>query len=878
MLSTNAASPELGRQTFQTMRPITASMTQGQAPLYVGFQKRVEIALAGATAAYSLDPYIADATVSGGRVEVFGKAPGTTNIVIVTNAGVQNLTVTVTPPTSVLPPGMQPEYPQTGETGVYEFRYNSDPGQITNSLEVKRTQGQSFDRMQIVNANLLQASGSTSAVGFPLLSYELSRTRNDYTFLDQMVANSPLTVDGFFVRGMHVRVGDWQFHGGFSSVATFQGLFLATDREYVGGITRNLQLDSNSSLQANAYYFQNPSNQQLAANGALGTVAYRYARKDKASFLAEIGAGHGVAFAAKGSYDDEKDHLIASLRATSSNLASLAVNTQRGTFVDVNASRKFNDLWYGSLSVNQSNFNLPTLKQDTFTTSGIANYKLNRNFTLTGGTDFSRFKAIQPVGPALATVSLPAGIDYSVSHFGGGFQYQRTINFDGSGGNDYQGNVRGSAGQFHGSAFYRHAVQVPTVSAIFSQIPGLQDALLRAGIAANTPDQIAELLRNTALLESLGFSSLISVNLAPARDDLGAMLTWNGKSSRRQQVDFNYFRSDTDLLAGKLSLSTTSISYGQRLTLNDNVVGSAAYVQTLSNGVTDRHPVFSVSLQHRFYSFPSLLLPGRHGYIEGHIFRDDDSTGTYNGSQPPLAGVEIRLDDGRVTHSDAHGYYSFHHVPYGVHRVDAKLSSDDPFFFTTDSPAQTDINQVVNFGINYAKGQVFGYVLNDAGAGVGSIAVELQGEKATHRVMTGGNGKFSFAGLPSGSYTVAALAESFPAGYSLQGLAPLQVAVEPGKPSSVKFSAKALRSIAGKVLVYDKALLKPVPLSGANVRVQELSLQTITTENGAYMFRNLPAGTYTVQVEFQGKVTSRIVTLPAQPASLRDIDLNAGSK
>jgi len=43
------------------------------------------------------------------------------------------------------------------------------------------------------------------------------------------------------------------------------------------------------------------------------------------------------------------------------------------------------------------------------------------------------------------------------------------------------------------SGFYRHDVQVPTLAAIFSQVPGLQDALDRAGIVASTPEQLAEL-------------------------------------------------------------------------------------------------------------------------------------------------------------------------------------------------------------------------------------------------------------------------------------------------------------------------------------------------------------------------------------------------
>jgi hypothetical protein len=78
--------------------------------------------------------------------------------------------------------------------------------------------------------------------------------------------------------------------------------------------------------------------------------------------------------------------------------------------------------------------------------------------------------------------------------------------------------------------------------------------------------------------------------------------------------------------------------------------------------------------------------------------------------------------------------------------------------------------------------------------------------------------------------------------------------------------------------VYDKAVLQPVPLAGARVRLEPTSVELITKENGAYLFRNLAAGDYVIKVEYEGKETLRAVTLPAEPASLRDIDLNVGSK
>ena len=79
---------------------------QGQSPLSVAYQKTLQLPVAGATAAYSLDSNIADATATNGVVEIVGKAPGSTNIVIVTSAGAQTLAVTVPIPPTVLPAGI----------------------------------------------------------------------------------------------------------------------------------------------------------------------------------------------------------------------------------------------------------------------------------------------------------------------------------------------------------------------------------------------------------------------------------------------------------------------------------------------------------------------------------------------------------------------------------------------------------------------------------------------------------------------------------------------------------------------------------------------------------------------------------------------------
>jgi uncharacterized protein (DUF2141 family) len=188
------------------------------------------------------------------------------------------------------------------------------------------------------------------------------------------------------------------------------------------------------------------------------------------------------------------------------------------------------------------------------------------------------------------------------------------------------------------------------------------------------------------------------------------------------------------------------------------------------------------------------------------------------------------------------------------------------------------MNATVDFGINFAKGQIFGYLLNDAGTGINGITVELKSERITRRVSTGANGKFSFTGLAPGDYSISTLPDSYPPGYVLGELAAQTLAVEPGKPASAQFKVRALRSIAGKVMIYDKATLQTVPMAGVTVLLKELSLEVKTSATGAYIFRNLPAGTYTIAIENEGKAITRSVTLPTEPTNLRDIDLNAGTR
>jgi hypothetical protein len=101
--------------------------------------------------------------------------------------------------------------------------------------------------------------------------------------------------------------------------------------------------------------------------------------------------------------------------------------------------------------------------------------------------------------------------------------------------------------------------------------------------------------------------------------------------------------------------------------------------------------------------------------------------------------------------------------------------------------------------------------------------------------------------------------------------------VEGGVPAEVGFTLTAIRSLTGRVVIYDTSTTQHVPVAGVTVSLRELARQSVTDESGAFLFRNLPAGEFTLVVVYEGKEVVKRVTLPAGPAFLKDAHLDLGA-
>ena len=171
-----------------------------------------------------------------------------------------------------------------------------------------------------------------------------------------------------------------------------------------------------------------------------------------------------------------------------------------------------------------------------------------------------------------------------------------------------------------------------------------------------------------------------------------------------------------------------------------------------------------------------------------------------------------------------------------------------------------------------------GQAINDAERGVPGVIVTIVGQGHRVAVPSGLDGKFSIPPLPEGSYDISIDEDSLPAGYTTASAITERVSLKTDVPARAIFRLRAIRNVSGRVLTYDRALGKDVPVVGAAVVLAELGLQKVTDADGRYIFRELPSGMYVVAVEYQGQTTRKMVTVGQEPSQQNNVDFLVGAK
>ncbi len=373
-------------------------------------QKTISFNVAGSTAAYSLDESIAEATAENGVVSVLGKQPGTTHVVVVAPAGMQTFEVLVTTPPPHYPPGfvMPLSVAESAQSGYYEGRYYSSPAEIQNQADFLKTDGLDWTHVHIVETSLVGATDQGQPrTALSSASYEIFKPGRDITLLDRYVDESPLTINGSIVRGFHMQQGDWFVHAGYTSVATFEGLFLPVQPELVVGGGYRYRLSRNSSLTASFYRIQVPASDRLGRSGNIGELKYRYSPRETFWFTAEVGISHGVGAAGRLFYKTDQDSVVALVRYMPPPFASLSANNFRGLHTDVAWTRHFTKKFDLALTFYNNNTVLPDLRESTVSGAANIRYLLTSHWAVTGGASGAIFQTSfqlgEPSVPVLRT-------------------------------------------------------------------------------------------------------------------------------------------------------------------------------------------------------------------------------------------------------------------------------------------------------------------------------------------------------------------------------------------------------------------------------------------------------------------------------------------
>jgi hypothetical protein len=850
----------------------------------VGYRQTISIPLPGALAAFSLDDFYAEAQAQDETLTIFGKNPGIAHIVAVVNDGTKSLAVRVLPGPPAYPPGFVQLLPAlaANENGSYESRYTSGPSQSENIIDFMRREGDRSVRFYLGGVFLFTPVAGRSAFGLTSIAYQILTPHRNITLLDQVMTNSPLTVDGSIVRGFHFRQGAFFFHAGYASLTTFENFILPSRKEGVMGAGYRFSLGSHASLMPNFYFFPGRrGSENIGARGTVASLVYEYETGKNLGFFAEVGFSHGVGAAAKFHFYGAHDQLSANLRYEPVQFASLSFNSLHGFFPNADWTRTLTPRLSSTLSFTGDHYTLPSLDLTNVASNLNLQFQLSRRWSLVSGANYGSSKSHIPVGPAISDMGLPMGLSFYSAHFQGSFLYQYSRNSSAVLRSD---EFRTSLGThwsgFHLSGFVDRQTQAPTIGFIFAGVPGLQEALDKLGISATTPEQIALLLRETAGLANQGFMEGVNINLSPVRLQAGTDLTWSYRNPSRQQFHFTLLYNRNELLEGGNQTVIGTLSYSLKFKNVNEFFASLSLLRSNTAGTPGwrTNPLFEISIRRQFASAPNFIIPRRRGTIRGVVFADDGATGAYRPGGPLLSDVVVVLGDTRRIRTDHSGHYVFSGISYGLHVVEIVYDSTSPYFFTTTSRVQSDADSEVNFGVGLSSARLFGSVRSDEGIGLSGVEISISKGPQHFSARTDAEGEFRAEGLSRGEYEVELDIDSVPPGYSFAELETQRATVDASAPARISFTLKTIRNISGRVTIYDRSTQQEMPVPGITVLLRELSRASVTDENGIYLFRNLPSGPYSLVIIYQGKEFKRDVVLPDGPAFPKDMGISLGAK
>jgi hypothetical protein len=850
----------------------------------------------GTTAAYSLDPQTAEAQIAGDQVRIWGRAPGHAVIVLVYSdfsTSTLNVAVTQAPP-------ILPDRPWSGlnpgdSKGYYEFRFSTDPTEITNTLDYRTNWMQlHFTNTDVPSRNLPGASSTW----FPYTFLRFTAKPWRFTLLDEDVNSSPISVNSTLVRGVHAETDRLAFHAGYVSVAGFDSLLLPTQKQMIVGATFSqnvcdkigiVVLRSTTpcvgfggplQIGATLYFIQRTPlslSPQAAQGGGTGFIRRRArpgscmrATIDCSGFDYSLDLGYSKGFGGAFTLDKESKknqlHIVARYRPRL--YAASETDSLNGLQSQASWDRSWNRRWGSSLSGSDNHILTTTATQNAEVANALVHSALFGGISISSGASASHFADNQALFPSINRFSVPITISRDGKRFSASIQYSYSLTtHEFSPGQGYEGSLHWSGQHFQWNLAAGLETEALGVDSVFSAFPELNLELTQLGLGTSVNvNELAALLNNRAFLNSLGIAPNATIELLP-RDWHGhAGASWNW-SRQRLEADFDY--NANFFLTNLNTTVLEGIHYRRGLSNSTELIASFTMLESVAP--TYRlNPVAEISLHHEV---GDRLLPRwrrPYGAISGVVSLQD------RGGNRSLASVPILLDGARRAVTDGSGTYTFSNVDPGVHTLEIQFRSSRPFWYTTPSKVSAEPGSVVDFGVVFPSAQIIGYVLDDTGAPLADVAVSIRGPSDERRLTANQKGEFVAPVAQAGTYVIDVSPETVRDGYALDDLKPVSVSLDDGDSKKIIFALPAIRGLSGIVQSYDAAVRAYVPVANAVVSLAELNRQAISDKNGRYLFRNMPAGRFTIAVN--GRSYDQI-EISASPQLLReDIHLKAAAQ
>jgi cell division septation protein DedD len=794
----------------------------------------------GLTAAYAVDSSVADASARGGVLTLIARGAGTTRVVVVTMDETKTLEVTIVarivPASSRSAGGAQPE------VASVETRYSSSARQFTASVDASSVSGARKTETHVIAVRTTGDRPGLAPVSFPSASYSIITPGQRLTFLDAGVDNSPLTLTGTNLRGMHIEHGAWIAHAGIVSAAVYDGLVLPAQRESVAGVSYVWSASPRLRFMPSVYVYP-------TKRGAVASLLARYGDGERLRVDGELGVSRGIGAALQAALNTDRNRLRASFRYSPRNFAGAGPNDLRGLYADGAWSAIFSPRVSASAAASVNHYMLPNLEQRSDTANAEVRVRATEALSLIGGANFGDFAAISPRGEHVHSFVVPAGFSLDFAHagvtalarFGAGSLNGTTRGYRLSG--------RASLGRFTASAYVDRQVDAPTLQLVFRERPDLALALEQLGLTANSPQQIAELLRDNAALINLGFIDGATVDLSLLKTQSGLDLAWSSGGVARDEIRLRLLRNRAEHVSFSAQSDIAMLSYSRRLGATTMQFTLSEWTTGSGNGETRDRSV-DISMRRAFDGLPHF----GGGAISGVVFGDDEMLGTASADAIGIANVELLLDGTRSTKSDSRGRYAFSNVSGGMHRVDARVPVATAYF-STSSHAEIQAGEHADFGVASTPARLAGRVVSDAGDGVANVTIALARAERRMAAVSASSGSFAIA-VPPGEWRASIDRETLPAGYEMTDDAPRDIALERGAPQSIELHVNALRSVSGQLA------------QRGEVEVRELSRRVATDGDGRFTIRSLPAGELTLVAHSGTSVVIAHVTVPREPATL----------